>query len=58
MPNFVSYMNEKNEETKSILCELNTNKFKKRPFFSAEMICYSLELRYTLLQAYNIYLVL
>ena len=39
---------ERSEETKSILCELNSNKFKKRPSFSAEMIHYSLELRYKL----------
>ena len=56
VPNFVSYMKERSEETKSILCELNSNKFKKRPFFSAEMIRYSFKLRTASLQAYNILL--
>ena len=52
MPNFVSYMKKRSEETKFILCELISNEFKKRPSFSAEMIRYSLELRYTSLPTY------
>jgi hypothetical protein len=56
IPNFVSYMKETTKETKSVLCELNYNKFKKRPSYSAEMIRYALELRYTSLQAYKILL--
>ena len=49
-------MKERSEETKSILCELSSKKFKKRPSLSAKMIRYSLELRYTSLQAYSILL--
>ena len=56
MTNFVSYMKERSGEAKYVLCELNSYKFKKRPHFSAEMICNSLELRYTSLLAYNILL--
>ena len=52
MPNFISYMKKRSEETKFILCELISNEFKKRPSFSAEMIRYSLELRYTSLPTY------
>ena len=56
MPNFISHMKERSDEAKSLMLELNSNQFKKRPLHSNQMIRYALELRYTSLQAYKILL--
>ena len=56
MPNLIVYMKQKTEEDKSLLDELESLKFKKRPHYSSHIVRYALELRYTSLQAYKILL--
>ena len=51
MPNFIAYIKERSDEAKSLMLELNSNQFKKRPLHSNQMIRYALEL-----QAYKILL--
>ena len=54
MPNLFVYIKEKAEEDKSLLDELESLKFKKRPHYSSHIVRYALELRYASLQAYKL----
>lgn len=56
LENFITYMKQEAEDHQGILTELTNLKYYKHPIYSARLIRYALELRYTSLQAYKILL--
>ena len=54
LENFPSYIKSEGEQCFSVFEELRQLRFKKKPIYSADIIRYSLFLRYTSLQSYKI----
>ena len=54
LENFPTYIKSEGVQCSSLFEELRQLRFKKKPIYSADIICYSLFLRYTSLQCYKI----
>ena len=52
--NLIAHMRNKSEEHQGILAELETLKYQKQPCYSSKMVRYSLQLRYTSIQSYQL----